>query len=136
MAKLIGRALKLREPLTLLVNLEQHNKGSRGVRLQRFKLSKQEWDLLGQLYPLLEVFLEATKLISQSNKPLLHHTIPVFDIITRALDDYVGDDEKLPAVRAAARRGRAMLNKYYGLTDESIMYRIAMRAYCFSLHLL
>jgi hypothetical protein len=56
MVELIGRALKLREALNLLVNLEQHNKGSRGVRLNRFKLSKQEWDLLVQLHPLLEVF--------------------------------------------------------------------------------
>jgi len=42
MAEVIGRALQLREALMLLVNLEQHNKGSRGVRLGRFKLSKQE----------------------------------------------------------------------------------------------
>jgi hypothetical protein len=33
---------------------------------------------------------------------------------------------KFPVVRAAARRGRAMMNKYYGLTDDSIMYRVAM----------
>jgi hypothetical protein len=26
----------------------------------------------------------------------------------------------------AAVRGRVMLNKYYGLTDDSVMYRIAM----------
>jgi hypothetical protein len=55
MAKLIGRAIKLREPLGLLVNLEQHTRTSRGAPLQRFKLSKQEWDLLTQLQPLLEV---------------------------------------------------------------------------------
>jgi len=57
MATLLERALKLHEPLNLLVTLEQHNKNSHGVRLQRFKLSRQEWDLLTQLYPLLEVRL-------------------------------------------------------------------------------
>jgi hypothetical protein len=37
------------------------------------------------------------------------------------------DDAKLhPCVRVAAARGRAMLNKYYGLSDDSNMYRIAM----------
>ena len=127
MAKLLGRALELREPLNLLVNLEQHNKGSRGVRLQRFKLSKQEWELLEQLFPLLDVFLEATKKISQSNCPLLHDIIPIFDILTHVLDDHIDDDTKLPAVRAAARRGHVMLNKYYGVTDDSIMYCLAMR---------
>jgi hypothetical protein len=53
-AELIGRAKDLRLALNLLVNMEQHNK-SRGVRLKRFQLSTQEWDLLLQLYPLLDV---------------------------------------------------------------------------------
>jgi hypothetical protein len=53
--------------------------------------------------------------------------IPLFDIITRKLDGFVDDERLRPCVRHAAARGRAMLNKYYGLSDESIMYRIAMR---------
>jgi hypothetical protein len=53
-AELIGRAKDLRLALNLLVNMEQHNK-SRGVRLKRFQLSTQEWELLLQLYPLLDV---------------------------------------------------------------------------------
>ena len=53
-AELIGRAKDLRLALNLLVNMEQHNK-MRGVRLKRFQLSTQEWDLLLQLYPLLDV---------------------------------------------------------------------------------
>lgn len=77
----------------------------------------------------MQVFLEATRKISQSNMPLLHEVIPVFDIITHALDDYIDDETMFPAVWAAARRGRAMMNKYYSITDESIMYRIAMCAY-------
>jgi hypothetical protein len=128
MVELIGRALKIREPLTLLVT-EHHSRGTRGVHLQRFKLSKQEWDLLIQLHPLLDVFLEATKKISQSNVPLLHEVIPIFDIITRALDDFIDDESNFPAVQAAAHRGRAMINKYYGLSDESVMYRIAIREF-------
>ena len=72
------------------------------------------------------MFLIATKQMSQSQTPLIHMVIPIFDIITRALDDHINDDTLPPAVRMAAWRGRAMLNKYYGLTDESIVYRIAM----------
>jgi hypothetical protein len=56
MAELIGRAIELRDALNSLVTLEQHNR-ARGVRLQRFKLTKQEWELLIQLFPLLEVLL-------------------------------------------------------------------------------
>src|SRR5262245_6317968 len=54
LAEMIGRANELRAALTLLVNMEQHNK-SCGVRLKRFQLSTQEWELLLQLHPLLDV---------------------------------------------------------------------------------
>jgi hypothetical protein len=64
--------------------------------------------------------------MSQSKTPLVHEVVPIFDIITRALDEHL-DDTTLPAaVHMAATRGRTMLNIYYGLTDDSIVYRIAM----------
>jgi len=66
----------------------------------------------------------------QSSTPLLHQVIPLFDGLTRALDDHASDPMNAPAVRMAAIRGRTMLNKYYGLSDDSVMYRIAM---CMSL---
>jgi len=63
--------------------------------------------------------------MKQISSPLLHHVIPLFDIITQKLDSFV--DEKLhPCVCIATTRGHAMLNKYYGLSDDSIMYRVAM----------
>ena len=67
--------------------------------------------------------------MSQSCMPLLHQVIPLFDGITRALDDHASDTKNAPAVRMAAVRGRVMLNKYYGLTDDSAMYCIAMRTW-------
>jgi hypothetical protein len=124
-SKLLSRAKDLRLTLAILVNMEQHNK-PQGVRLKRFRLSVQEWDLLLQLQPLLDVFLEATKKMSQSRTPLLHEVIPLFDIITIHLDRFVDNQDNFPIVRVAAQRGRAMMNKYYGLTDELVMYRVAM----------
>ena len=53
-AELIGYAKDLHLTLNLLVNMEQHNK-SHGVCLKQFQLSTQEWELLLQLYPLLDV---------------------------------------------------------------------------------
>jgi hypothetical protein len=53
--ELIGQAMKIRDALNLLVNLKQHNKGGRGMRLMRFKLAKLEWELLTQLHSLLDV---------------------------------------------------------------------------------
>ena len=64
--------------------------------------------------------------MSQSHTPLLHQVIPLFDGITHALDDHASDIRNVPAVHMAAVRGQVMLNKYYGLTDDSVMYRIAM----------
>jgi hypothetical protein len=52
--------------------------------------------------------------------------ISIFDVITTALDDFTDDTKLSLCVRAAALRGQTMLNKYYALTDESIVFRVAM----------
>jgi hypothetical protein len=49
----------------------------------------------------------------------------------RTLDEHAEDLTLPPAVRMAAVCGRVMLNKYYGLTDDSIIYRIGMRIFSF-----
>ena len=152
-AVLLERALQLRDGLNLLDIVEQHN-WPRSVRLKRFQLTKQEWELLEKLFPLLEVsthisrsiviyfliysqvFLIATKQMSQSKAPLVHEVIPLFDIITRTLDEYHDDLTLPPAIRVAAARGRTMLNKYYGLSDDSIIYQIAMCMSSFNSRLL
>jgi len=43
-----------------------------------------------------------------------------------ALDDFASDAKKLPAVRMAAKRGVTVMQKYYGKSDESSVFRIAM----------
>ena len=53
-ASMVERALQLREALKLLVVMEQHNR-PRGARLEHFKLSKDEWELLTQLFQILDV---------------------------------------------------------------------------------
>jgi hypothetical protein len=73
-----------------------------------------------------KIFLFATNEISKSKIPLIHQVIPIFDIITTALEDTINNDALPPVVRHAALRGYYMVNKYYTLTDDSIVYRIAM----------
>ncbi len=53
-AELFQRALELKDALRILVIKADHNK-ARGVRLARFRLCEEEWVLLKQLSPLLEV---------------------------------------------------------------------------------
>jgi hypothetical protein len=57
---------------------------------------------------------------------LMHQVIPLFDGITHALDDHAGNVDYAPAVRMAVVRSCTMLNKYYELTDDSVVYRIVM----------
>lgn len=54
--------------------------------------------------------------------------IPYIDLLTDHVDDVDKDTQLAPAVRAAAKRGRAILDKYYSYTDDSVIYRIAMSA--------
>ena len=53
-AELLKCVLLLHEALNLLVNFEQHNKLHSSC-LKQFQLTKQEWELLEKLFPLLEV---------------------------------------------------------------------------------
>jgi hypothetical protein len=54
MVLMLECALELREALNLLVVMEEHNEPS-GLRLSQFKLLKEEWDLLAQLFSILNV---------------------------------------------------------------------------------
>lgn len=53
-AEMLGRALVLRPIIGDLCDMAQFNKRD-GVRLRRFILEDDEWQLLDQLYPLLDV---------------------------------------------------------------------------------
>jgi hypothetical protein len=64
--------------------------------------------------------------MSQSKTLFIHEVILIFNIINWTLDEHV-DDMTLPAaVCMAAAHRRTMLNKYYGLTDDSVIYQIVM----------
>ncbi len=58
---MVESALPLRRALNMLVVKKEYNK-SKGVRLQRYQLSANEWDLLKRLHPLLDVRLSCLKL--------------------------------------------------------------------------
>ena len=64
---MLEQALQLWEALKLLVVMEQHNR-PQGARLSQFKLSREEWDLLAQLFPVLDVW----HLADNRKMPLIH----------------------------------------------------------------
>ncbi|EJF55349.1 hypothetical protein DICSQDRAFT_74416, partial [Dichomitus squalens LYAD-421 SS1] len=71
-------------------------------------------------------FLFATNDISSSTRGLVHEVIPYIDVLTAHLDDFQDNLSLTSAILAAAKRGRLMLSKYYSLTDETPIFRIAM----------
>ena len=58
--------------------------------------------------------------------PLIHDVIPLFDILTTAMDDFIDNVNLHPTVHAAALRGSQIMSKYYSLTDDSIAFHVAM----------
>ncbi|KAL1937047.1 hypothetical protein VTO73DRAFT_15573 [Trametes versicolor] len=123
--EVLARALEMRTVLTDLCDMVQFNK-ARGARLRQYILSDEEWTAIAQIYALLDPFLYATKQISASGRALVHQVIPYIDVLTTHVDTFKKDENILPGLRAASQRGRLILDKYYSLTDDSIVYRIAM----------
>ncbi|KIJ35363.1 hypothetical protein M422DRAFT_180814, partial [Sphaerobolus stellatus SS14] len=74
----------------------------------------------------LQVFNKATLRMSQADTALLHQVIPVIDMIRTALENITSNDKLMFVVRHAARNGFQIIDKYYSLTDNSEMYRVAM----------
>ncbi|TBU55542.1 hypothetical protein BD310DRAFT_777191, partial [Dichomitus squalens] len=124
-AVVLERILELKDVLPELCDMHRFN-GDRSARLRRYILSNEEWAVLEQLYRLLDPFLFATNDISLSTRGLVHEVIPYMDVLTAHLDDFQDDLSLTSAIRAAAKRGRLMLSKYYSLTDETPIFRIAM----------
>ena len=58
--------------------------------------------------------------------PLLHQVIPYMDCLTMSLDDFHANPNLNPVVHIAVGHGHAVLDKFYGLTDDSHIFRIAM----------
>ncbi|THU95182.1 hypothetical protein K435DRAFT_666956, partial [Dendrothele bispora CBS 962.96] len=67
-----------------------------------------------------------TKRLSKSNCPLVVEVLPYIDSLTKKLQSVMNNPLKAPLVHAAASRGYTVLNKYYGLTDDSVMYHMSM----------
>jgi hypothetical protein len=73
-----------------------------------------------------QLFLYVTKEVSHNSVPLVHQVIPNINKLFDALEDEASNIENFPTVRMTAKHGRAMLFKYYGLTDETAIYQVVM----------
>jgi len=119
---------------------------ARDLNLSKYKLIPEEWKIALKLCDMLKVgvcsfvhmysgnaeltqiFKGATLYFSHGT-PNLATVIPTMDHIDKFLATAAdsGNSSKLsPAIRAALAIGKTTLNKYYNLTDQSEVYRIAM----------
>lgn len=64
--------------------------------------------------------------MSDSKYPLVADAIPLMDILERQLVAMLNDKNQPLIIRASAAKARAVLNKYYGKTDDTRMYRLCM----------
>ena len=81
---------------------------------------------LSQFWTCLEIFHDITILFSEAEVPLVHEVIPMLEAMEHDLTR-VRDSHELPTViRIAAIAALLIISKYYALTDDNEVYRIAI----------
>ena len=91
-------------------------------------------NLLSPVNQKFQIFKDLSDLFSAAEVPLAHEVIPMLEAMEHDLTK-VRDSSELPEViRVAAIAGLLVISKYYALTDDNEVYRIAISAlFCSSL---
>ncbi|KAJ6545063.1 hypothetical protein DFH09DRAFT_1509464, partial [Mycena vulgaris] len=94
--------------------------------LEEYALTPEQWVLAKQLCQALAVFEDITLLFSQAEVPLVYEVIPMLEALEDELTN-MRNDAALPAViRIAAIAALLVVGKYYALSDDTDVYRIAI----------
>ncbi|KAJ3967366.1 hypothetical protein EV361DRAFT_807417, partial [Lentinula raphanica] len=120
---MLAAFLKMKEPVA-----EFLDRSSNG--LADFALDDDEWNAIEGLVLVLK---DATTFFS-TETPSVADVIPAMDVIDEAfatgiISTDVGNHTLSAPVRHALSIGKKTLNKYYELTDDSHLYRIAIGEY-------
>ena len=88
------------------------------MKICQYELKDYEWTIVEQLRDCLKVrnFLSLN----------IINVIPAMDWMHAELTAASNNEAYSPAIRAALKLGMGLLNKYYSLSDNSEVYRIAM----------
>ena len=83
-----------------------------------------------------QVFKNATMLFSSDSKSTIAHVITTMDkiddLITSAIAPVRRDRTLHKSIRDALKLAKDTMNRYYSMSDDSNIYRIATGASCFS----
>lgn len=74
-----------------------------------------------------QILYDITLEVSTKASPKIADVIIWIDVITNHFDRIIDDPTYPPALRNAVLRGLKLTNKYYGLSDDCVFYRIAIR---------
>ncbi|KAJ3965909.1 hypothetical protein EV361DRAFT_809920, partial [Lentinula raphanica] len=97
--------------------------------LSAYALTEEEWEVVRGLVAALLILKEATLFFSQDGTTI-STVIPAMDAIDEVFASGILNEEDLSEpIRHALSIGKKTLNKYYSLTDDSELYRIAMGMY-------
>ncbi|KAE9388323.1 hypothetical protein BT96DRAFT_775927, partial [Gymnopus androsaceus JB14] len=89
-------------------------------------LTDDEWEAVEGLVSVLKILKDATEFFS-SNSPNISAVIPAMDAIDEAFATGIIEQKELcTPLCYALLVGKKTLNKYYSLSDDSHIYRIAM----------
>ncbi|KAG1815863.1 hypothetical protein EV424DRAFT_1276529, partial [Suillus variegatus] len=94
--------------------------------LQMYALTTTQWKLTKQLIPVLEIFDDLTNRFSQAEVPLVYEVIPMLKKLEHMMVEVSCDVELSAIVRIAALVALEVIGKYYALTDDNEVYRIAI----------
>ncbi|KAJ6600177.1 hypothetical protein B0H10DRAFT_1824761, partial [Mycena sp. CBHHK59/15] len=94
--------------------------------LEEYAPTPEQWALAKQLCQALVVFEDITLLFLQAEVPLIYEVIPMLEALEDELTN-MRNDASLPAViRIAAIAALLVVGKYYALSDDADVYRIAI----------
>jgi hypothetical protein len=73
-----------------------------------------------------KIFDDLTNRFSQAEVPLVHEVIPMLERLEHMMVEVSRDTELSAIVRVAALAALQVIGKYYALTDDNEVYRIAI----------
>ena len=109
---MLERLLDLRPAIDAICRLEE--------RLQKFRISPEEWALLQHLKDILDIFVKATEHLSGSTYPTLSMQLPYFSVLAARLESIV-DQERIAGsiFHAACDASWKKLDDYHSKTGSA-----------------
>ncbi|KAH7101073.1 hypothetical protein BKA62DRAFT_608870, partial [Auriculariales sp. MPI-PUGE-AT-0066] len=115
----LGAHIKLREAVVDLTGDENYD-------LAKYALTDVQWQLASELHQELTMFDRLTHILSESEVPLAHQTLPLYEELMAQLKKLQHNVKRSPVLRVAAIATMAIVNKYLGRAEKTEVHRIAI----------